>query len=174
MEKNLSKYQERLRNSFLNPFSFSLFFLFNVPMGWFSGMRLKHLDTKKAISRIPFRFFYRWQNKNPFKSIYFAVQCMGAELSSASMVALAVEGHKPSFAYIVTKMRSQYFKKATGSTTITCNDGDKIFSAVNKADRGKIAEVATKLKHDEVIETGKQKTKLELQRERIMRERLNQ
>ena len=110
MEKNLSKYQERLRNSFLNPFSFSLFFLFNVPMGWFSGMRLKHLDTKKAISRIPFRFFYRWQNKNPFKSIYFAVQCMGAELSSASMVALAVEGHKPSFAYIVTKMRSQYFK----------------------------------------------------------------
>lgn len=133
MEENLSKYQERLRNSFLNPFSFSLFFLFNVPMGWFSGMRLKHLDTKKAISRIPFRFFYRWQNKNPFKSIYFAVQCMGAELSSASMVALAVEGHKPSFAYIVTKMRSQYFKKATGTTTFTCNDGDKIFSAVNKA-----------------------------------------
>ncbi|GIS31555.1 MAG: hypothetical protein Ct9H90mP3_3510 [Flammeovirgaceae bacterium] len=30
-------------------------------------------------------------------------------------------------------MRSQYFKKATGSTTFTCNDGDKIFSAVNKA-----------------------------------------
>ena len=54
-------------------------------------------------------------------------------MSSASMVALAVEGHKPSFAYIVTKMRSQYFKKATGSTTFTCNDGDKIFSAVNKA-----------------------------------------
>ena len=58
---------------------------------------------------------------------------MGAELSSASMVALAVEGHKPSFAYIVTKMKSQYFKKATGTTTFTCNDGDKIFSAVNKA-----------------------------------------
>ena len=133
MKRNLSKYQERFRNSFLNPFSFSLFFLFNVPMIWFSGMRLKHLDTKKAISRIPFRFFYRWQNKNPFKSIYSAVQCMGAEMSSASMVALAVEGYKPSLAYIVTKMRSQYFKKATGTTTFTCNDGDKIFSAVNKA-----------------------------------------
>ena len=62
---------------------------------------------------------------------------MGAELSSASMVALAVEGHKPSFAYIVTKMRSQYFKKATGTTTFTCNDGDKIFSAVDKASKTK-------------------------------------
>ena len=133
MEKNISKYQERLRNSFLNPFSFSLFFLFNVPMIWLSGIKLKHLDTKKAITKIPFRLFYRWQNKNPFKSIYFAVQCIGAEISTASVVALAIEGHKPSFAYIVTKMESQYFKKATGTTTFTCNDGDKIFSAVNKA-----------------------------------------
>ena len=58
---------------------------------------------------------------------------MWGEVSSACMVALAVEGYKPSFAYIVTKMRSQYFKKATGTTTFTCNDGDKIFSAVNKA-----------------------------------------
>ena len=133
MKRNLSKYQERFRNSFLNPFSFSLFFLFNVPMIWFSGMRLKHLDTKKAISKIPFRFFYRWLNKNPFKSIYFAVQCIGAEISTASIVALAIEGHKPSFAYIVTKMKSKYFKKATGTTTFTCNDGDKIFTAVDKA-----------------------------------------
>ena len=56
-----------------------------------------------------------------------------ASEANASMVALAVEGQKPSFAYIVTKMRSQYFKKATGTTTFTCNDGDKIFSAVDKA-----------------------------------------
>tara|TARA_A100000164_G_scaffold337867_1_gene331743 strand:- start:71 stop:583 length:513 start_codon:yes stop_codon:yes gene_type:complete len=133
MKINLSKHQKKLRNSFLNPFSFSLFFLFNVPMIWLSGIKLKHLDTKKAITKIPFRFIYRWLNKNPFKSIYFAVQCIGAEISTASIVALAIEGHKPSFAYIVTKMRSQYFKKATETTRFTCNDGDKIFSAVNKA-----------------------------------------
>ncbi|GIS31556.1 MAG: hypothetical protein Ct9H90mP3_3520 [Flammeovirgaceae bacterium] len=32
-------------------------------MGWFSGMRLKHLDNKKAISRIPFRFFIGGKTK---------------------------------------------------------------------------------------------------------------
>ncbi len=133
MNIELDKKQNSLKNNFLNPITFSLFFLINVPMGWFSGMKLKYLDSKKAIAKIPFRFYYRWQNKNPFKSIYFAVQCMGAELSSASMVALAVEGKSPSIAYIVTKMRSQYFKKATGTTTFTCNDGSKIFNTVEKA-----------------------------------------
>ena len=48
MVRKLSKYQKNLRNNFLNPISFSLFFLFNVPMVWFSGMKLKHLDTKKS------------------------------------------------------------------------------------------------------------------------------
>ena len=29
-------------------------------------------------------------------------------------------------------MRSQYFKKAVGATKFTCNDGDKIFDAVDQ------------------------------------------
>ena len=69
-------------------------------MGWLSGMKLKELSEKKCISKVPFRWYYRWQNMNPFKSMYFAVQCMAAELSVASIAALAVKGIKPSLSLI--------------------------------------------------------------------------
>ena len=102
-------------------------------MGWFSGMKLLHLSEKKCASHVPFRWYYRWQNMNPFKSMYFAVQCMGAELSTASLGALAVRGANPSIAFIVTKMSSQYFKKATGNVTFTCDDGESVFKSIDKA-----------------------------------------
>ena len=133
MGKELSRSQESLRKKFLNPLTFSLYFLLNVPMVWFSGMKLSKLSKKKCVSYLPFKWYYRWQNMNPFKSMYFAVQCMGAEISTASLVALAIAGTKPSIAFIVTSMSSKYFKKATGNVSFTCNDGEVVFNAVEKA-----------------------------------------
>jgi len=129
----LSKEQKKSKKRWLNPFLFSIYFLSNVPMGWFSGMKLKELSEKKAVTFIPFKWYYRWQNKNPFKSMYFAVQSMGAELSTASIASLAVKGVSPSLAFIVTEMNSKYFKKATSNITFRCNDGEKIFKAVDQA-----------------------------------------
>ncbi len=146
MTNNLSNQQKSLLKKFLNPFTFSLYFFLNVPMVWFSGMRLSEFSKEKCISELPFKWYYRWQNMNPFKSVYFAVQCMGAEISTASLVALAINGKSPSIAFIVTKMRSQYFKKAVGATKFTCNDGDKIFDAVDqvlKSDEGVEIEAKT-------------------------------
>ena len=129
----LNKEQEKFKKEFLNPIKFSLYFLKNVPMGWFSGMKLKKLSEKSAVSYVPFKWYYRWQNKNPFRSMYFAVQSMGAELSTASIATLAIKGIKPSIAFIVTGMRSTYFKKATNNTIFRCDDGEKIFNAVTQA-----------------------------------------
>tara|TARA_B100000686_G_scaffold217657_2_gene224753 strand:+ start:2068 stop:2577 length:510 start_codon:yes stop_codon:yes gene_type:complete len=129
----LNKYQKKFKREWLNPFAFSFYFFLNVPMGWLSGMKLKELSEKKCISKVPFRWYYRWQNMNPFKSMYFAVQCMAAELSVASIAALAVKGIKPSIAFIITKMSSKYLKKATGNVSFKCEDGEDIFNAVDKA-----------------------------------------
>ena len=133
MKFDLTKSQLALKNKFLNSSTFSLYFFLNVPMVWFSGMKLSELSKKKCVSYLPFRWYYRWQNMNPFKSMYFAVQCMGAEISTASLVALAITGAKPSIAFIVTSMNSKYFKKATGNVSFTCSDGEAVFNAVEKA-----------------------------------------
>ena len=129
----LNEQQKKFSKKWKNPFLFSLYFLFNVPMGWFSGMKLKKLSEKSAVSYVPFKWYYRWQNKNPFRSMYFAVQSMGAELSTASIATLAIKGINPSMAFIVTGMRSTYFKKATNNTIFRCDDGEKIFNAVTQA-----------------------------------------
>ena len=78
--ETLNEHQKKFCKKWKNPFLFSLYFLFNVPMGWFSGMRITEISEKKCITYLPFQWYYRWQNKNPYKSMYFAVQSMGAEL----------------------------------------------------------------------------------------------
>jgi|Marorgknorr_s2lv_1036017.scaffolds.fasta_scaffold00228_7 hypothetical protein len=129
----LSSIQLKFQKSFLNSFSLSFYFLKNVPMLWLSGIRLIELSENHSVSQIPFKWYYRWQNMNPFKSIYFAVQCMAAELSTASIASLAIKGKKPSIALIVVSMSSKYLKKAVGNTTFRCEDGGKIFKVVEEA-----------------------------------------
>ena len=152
----LNEQQKKFSKKWKNPFLFSLYFLFNVPMGWFSGMKIKEISEKECITFLPFKWYYRWQNKNPYKSMYFAVQSMGAELSTASLATLATKGYNKSIALIVTEMSSKYFKKATGDLTFKCNDGEKIFDAVNKAvktKKGVVAKVKTigKMKDGTVV-----------------------
>ena len=143
--ETLNENQKKFSKKWKNPFLFSLYFLFNVPMGWFSGMRITEISEKKCITYLPFQWYYRWQNKNPYKSMYFAVQSMGAELSTASLATLATKGYSESIALIVTEMSSKYFKKATGNLTFKCDEGEKVFKAVDEAVKTKKG-VETKVK----------------------------
>ncbi|MEQ6121842.1 thioesterase [Reichenbachiella sp. MALMAid0571] len=120
--------QMEFRQKMLNPMSFWLFTLMNVPAGWIAGMRLRELDTSKAVTSIPFKFL----NKNPFKSIYFAVQSMAAELSTAALVLLHIQGQKPSIAYIIVDLKASFTKKATGRTYFTCEGGDEVQQAMEQ------------------------------------------
>ena len=97
-------------------------------MGLIAGLRVRHLDEHKTITSVPFKNV----NKNPFRSIYFAVQCMAAELSTASACLLAIQGIKPSVALIVVEVKAQFIKKADGRIFFTCEDNQKAFQAVRE------------------------------------------
>jgi len=113
----------------MNPWMFRYFLLLKAPLGLIAGMKLKYLDTQKCQATIP----YRWVTTNPFKSAYFAALAMAAELSNGSLALLAVHKRSPSVAVIITGMEAQFIKKATSLTTFTCEEGDKLFAAVDKA-----------------------------------------
>lgn len=98
-------------------------------MGLVAGMRLRDITADKCVTSVPFKYL----TKNPFQSIYFAVQSMAAELSTATPCLLAVAGHKPSVAFIIVDLKATFMKKATGRVYFTCNDGAKAFEAVEKA-----------------------------------------
>ncbi len=125
----LSAAQEAFRKKMLHPLSFRLFTLTQVPAGFIAGMKLIELTPTQCQTSIPFKFL----NKNPFKSIYFAVQSMAAELSTAAIALLAMQGIKPSIALLVVGMEAEFVKKATGKTYFTCENGQEIAHAVQKA-----------------------------------------
>ena len=122
----LTTEQEKFRKKMLNPFFFRFFTMTQVPAGAIAGMKLTSLDVNQCQTTLPFKFL----NKNPFKSIYFAVQSMAAELSTASLALLAITGKKPSIAFIIVDLEAQFSKKATGKVTFTCENGKEVFEAV--------------------------------------------
>ena len=64
--------------------------------------------------------------------MYFAVQSMGAELSTASPCLLAISGAQPSIAIILVNIKGQFYKKAVSKVYFECTEGFKSFEAVEK------------------------------------------
>lgn len=137
----LNQKQQRLAKQVKSGFKFPLYLMKSLPMGWIAGLRIRELDEAKCTTSVPFKFL----NKNPFKSTYFAVQSMAAELSTATPCLLAITGKKPSVAFIIVDMKATFTKKATDRVYFTCEDGTKAFEAVEKSiETGESAEATFK------------------------------
>lgn len=112
-----------------NPLTLKLFFFLKVPMLLWSGARVKEFNPVRCIAAMPFRRI----NRNPFKSMYFAVQGMAAELATAGMVMLAKEKFDENIAFIVVDVDANFFKKITETVSFTCVDYDLIESKIQEA-----------------------------------------
>jgi len=118
--------QNKFRSSFLSPFKQKIYYLKSLPMGFVSGIRLTQLDEEISVATVP----NRWLNKNPFNSMYFAVQSMAAELSTAAPVMMAVKGVDASIALIIVDIKSEFLKKAQSKISFSCKEYAVINSAV--------------------------------------------
>jgi hypothetical protein len=104
------------------------FLMFKLPSAYLCGVRLKTLENSKAVVTVK----YKWLNTNPFKSMYFAVQSMAAELSTGALVIKKIKESKRNIAMLVTSHSGDFTKKAIGTIHFTCNDGDLIDEALQK------------------------------------------
>lgn len=125
----LNQTQKKLKNQVTNAWKFGLFLLLKLPMGFISGMRLHVLEENTCVTSVPFNVL----TKNPFRSTYFAVQSMAAELSTAAPCMLATAGITPSVAFIIVDLKATFMKKATDRVAFTCSDGLLAFEAVGRA-----------------------------------------
>lgn len=125
----LNPQQQKLKKQVSSALKFRLYLLFNLPMGWLAGMKIIDLTENHCITSVPFK----WINKNPFKSVYFAVQSMAAELSTATACMVAIQGHRPSIALIIVDMKGQFYKKATGKVFFTCLHQGQTYDTVAQA-----------------------------------------
>ena len=58
---------------------------------------------------------------------------MAAEMSTGVLSMGHTYKRNPAVSMLVTSVESKYFKKATGLTTFTCNDGLEIAAIIEKA-----------------------------------------
>ncbi|MFN8276803.1 MAG: DUF4442 domain-containing protein [Chitinophagales bacterium] len=117
-----AQFRKVVKNNFL----FRLFMLKSLPMAFLAGLRVAHFDDQQCSIAVK----YRWLNQNPFRSTYFAVLAMAAEMSSGMMALMHTRHAKPSVSMLVTRLEAEFVKKATGVTTFTCADGDAIRKAI--------------------------------------------
>jgi hypothetical protein len=124
-EKKLKFFQRILNNRLL----FKIVMLFQVPLDFVAGIRLRELNENSCKVSVP----YRWLNKNPFKSTFWAVLGMAAELSTGALVMMYTYKLNPSVAIIVGDCSGEFVAKARDLTTFVCNDGRLIAETVIKA-----------------------------------------
>ncbi len=66
----------------ITPKKLNQFLMLKLPSAWLCGVRVKAIsDTNCSVG-----VKHKWINQNPFKSMYFAVQAMAAELSTGALV----------------------------------------------------------------------------------------
>ena len=126
-EKKLKFVQRILNNRLL----FKIVMLFQVPLNFIAGIRLREINEESCKVSVPFR----WLNKNPFKSTFWAVLGMAAELSTGALVKMYTYKLDPSVAIIVGDCSGEFVTKAKDLTTFVCNDGKLIAETVKKAIR---------------------------------------
>jgi hypothetical protein len=109
--------------------SINRFLLFQLPAAFFTGIRLTELTEQKSV----FTVKHRWINQNPFRSMYFAVQAMAAEISTGVLVMRSIQNSAQKISMLVTHQKADFTKKATGKIKFICEDGATIDQVIHKA-----------------------------------------
>jgi hypothetical protein len=110
------------------PLKLNVFLFFKLPSAFWSGVRVKSISKEQCVVTVK----HRWFNQNPFKSMYFAVQAMAAELTTGALVMMQIKKSGKKISMLVANNNSNFSKKATGRITFTCNDGHLIEEAIKQ------------------------------------------
>ena len=103
-------------------FKYTLFTFFKLPSVFWTGIRTTRVtDTTCEVS-----VKHRWINQNPFRSIFWAVQGMAAELTTGLLIMKGIKESNDKVSMLVLNNNANFSKKATGRITFSCTQGAEI------------------------------------------------
>ena len=105
------------------------FLFFKLPSAFICGVRVKEITKDSCKATVT----HRWINQNPFNSMYFAVQAMAAELTTGALVMNEIQQSGHQISMLVANNKSSFSKKATGTITFICADGQLVRDGIKKA-----------------------------------------
>ena len=125
----MNETQKKFCSKMTNWFLFKVYAIQKLPLAFLTGFKIVELDESKCVTRVK----YSYLNKNPFRSTFWAVLGMAAELSTGAYALLATKGKEESIAVILVGAHAEFVKKATGGTIFTCNNWFEFEKAVARA-----------------------------------------
>jgi hypothetical protein len=112
-----------------NPIKFRFFLLQKLPSALIAGLKVQEISTLEAVITVK----HKWLNQNPFRSMYFAVQSMAAEMSTGLLAFGQLYQRNPPVSMLVVGMEAKFHKKAVGKISFYCEDGLAISNAIEAA-----------------------------------------
>ncbi|WP_034059604.1 DUF4442 domain-containing protein [Lacinutrix jangbogonensis] len=113
----------------LTPRKINMFNMLKLPSVYILGVRVTDITKDSCSVKVK----HRWINQNPFKSMFWAVQGMAAELATGALVLMKIKESGKKVSMLVTNNNASFTKKATGRITFECKDGHLIDDALNKS-----------------------------------------
>jgi len=113
----------------LTPSKLNTLLMFKLPIAYVGGVRSRYITAEQSKVSVT----HRWINQNPFRSMYFAVQAMAAELTTAALVIYHIRKNKQNISMLIVSNKANFTKKATGKIVFTSDDGPKIEETIQKA-----------------------------------------
>jgi len=123
--------------------------LTQLPIAWIAGLKLHAYSPNECSISVKLGFL----NKNPFQSMFWAVQGMAAELSTGLLCMDTIKKSKHTISMLVVEQKGQSFKKAKGKIIFSCKQGMDIKDIIQKAIDTKESQTIT-LKSDGIDEAG--------------------
>ncbi|MCH2488740.1 MAG: DUF4442 domain-containing protein [Flavobacteriales bacterium] len=112
----------------LTPAKINTFLLFKLPAAYLTGVRVSSISETTCTTSVT----HRWINQNPFKSMFWAVQGMAAELSTGALVMSSIKENDMPVSMLVANNRASFTKKAKGRIIFSCSEGKEIRQAIAK------------------------------------------
>ena len=112
---------------------------FWLPAAWICGVRVDSLENNKCTVRVKLGFL----NKNPFKSLFWAVQGMAAEMPGGLLLQNKIKSSGHNIAMLLVGSSSKFTKKAVGKVLFTYEQGELLDKLVNEAVKTKDAQTIT-------------------------------
>jgi acyl-coenzyme A thioesterase PaaI-like protein len=106
-----------------------LFSFKNLPLVFWLKPRVIELTDKRGVLMMPFRR----RSKNHVSSMYFGVLSAGADLAAGIVAMRLFHKQKEKFTFIFKDFQAEFLKRCEADTYFTCDQGDLVKEAIEKA-----------------------------------------
>ena len=101
--------------------------LFKLPAAWLNGVRISSISDTKCEVKVRFK----WINQNPYRSMFWAVQGMAAELTTGMLLTKSIQESNTNISMLLVGNKSNFYKKAVGKIKFICDQGETAKELIN-------------------------------------------